>query len=433
MNDDSGCTAHKAPADRSPAHPAPTAHPAHPVPKAPTAPTVLPRDPAPDRAQADPAPTHRNGDPNPTPPNDNRTPTPPNPARPPRPAPLALLPGLALAFGIAVVASVLGRLVPVVGGPVTGIVLGVLIALAVRPGARLRPGIRFASRGVLQLAVVVLGTQLSLGQVLRVGVGSLPVMVVTLGVCLAAAYWLGRRLGIVRDLRTLIGVGTGICGASAIAAVTPVIGAAEAEVAYAVSTIFVFNIAAVLTFPALGHLLGLSQHAFGLFAGTAVNDMSSVVAAAGTYGSAAANHAVVVKLTRTLLIIPVCLGLAALTRRRAATPDGQATSDGQATPDGQATARTTERVRVGRLVPWFLIGFIVLAAANTVGLVPAAAHHPLSTASVFLITVALSAIGLSTDLAGLRRTGPAPLLLGGTLWVVVSVTSLGMQFLTGSG
>lgn len=171
------------------------------------------------------------------------------PARGVRGAVLSRLPGLALAVGIAAVATVLGGLVPVVGGPVTGIVLGVLVAVAVRPGAVLRPGIAFAGRGVLQGAVVVLGAQLSLGQVLKVGLGSLPVMVVTLAVCLAAAYWLGRRLGIVRDLRTLIGVGTGICGASAIAAVTPVIGAAEASVAYAVSTIFVFNIAAVLTFP----------------------------------------------------------------------------------------------------------------------------------------------------------------------------------------
>lgn len=227
----------------------------------------------------------------------------------------ARLPGLALAVGVALVATALGRLVPVVGGPVSGIVLGVLVAVAVRPGERTRPGVAFAARGVLQAAVVLLGAQLSLGQVLRVGAGSLPVMLVTLAVCLAAAYWIGRRLGVVRDLRTLIGVGTGICGASAIAAVTPVIGAAEAEVAYAVSTIFVFNIAAVLTFPALGHLLGLGQHAFGLFAGTAVNDMSSVVAAATTYGGPAADYAVVVKLARTLLIIPVCLGLAALDRK----------------------------------------------------------------------------------------------------------------------
>ncbi|MFD7406482.1 YeiH family protein [Streptomyces sp. NPDC059866] len=336
----------------------------------------------------------------------------------------ARLPGLALAVGVALVATALGRLAPVVGGPVSGIVLGVLVAVAVRPGHRMRPGITFAGRGVLQAAVVVLGAQLSLGQVLRVGVGSLPVMIVTLAVCLAAAYGIGRRLGVVRDLRTLIGVGTGVCGASAIAAVTPVIGAAGAEVAYAVSTIFVFNIAAVLTFPAVGHLLGMDQHAFGLFAGTAVNDMSSVVAVAATYGGPAADYAVVVKLARTLLIIPICLGLAALARRRARTADAPA----------DAGAADAERVlpgpvRVGRLVPRFLVGFLVLAAANSAGLIPSGAHGPLSTLAVFLITVALSAIGLSTEPARLRRTGPAPLLLGGCLWLVVSATSLALQFL----
>ncbi|MEU4896740.1 putative sulfate exporter family transporter [Streptomyces sp. NPDC044780] len=345
----------------------------------------------------------------------------PAPARGVRGAVLARLPGLALAVSIAAVATALGRLVPVVGGPVTGIVLGVLVAVAVRPGAVLRPGIAFAGRGVLQAAVVVLGAQLSLGRIVTVGLGSLPVMLVTLAACLAAASWLGRRLGIVRDLRTLIGAGTGICGASAIAAVTPVIGAAEAEVAYAVSTIFVFNVAAVLVFPALGHLLHMSQHAYGLFAGTAVNDMSSVVAAATTYGGPAANYAVVVKLARTLLIIPVCLGLAALARRRAAAAAGSAGA-------GRSEAR---RVRVGRLIPWFLVGFIALAAINTAGLVPHAAHQPLSTLAGFLITVALSAIGLSTEPATLRRTGPAPLLLGGLLWGVVSVTSLATQYLLG--
>ncbi|MEU6776691.1 putative sulfate exporter family transporter [Streptomyces sp. NPDC046759] len=336
----------------------------------------------------------------------------------------ARLPGLALAVGVALVATALGRLVPVVGGPVCGIVLGVLVAVAVRPGGRLRPGIAFAGRAVLQAAVVLLGAQLSLGQVLRVGVGSLPVMIVTLTVCLAAAYGIGRRLGVVRDLRTLIGVGTGICGASAIAAVTPVIGAAEAEVAYAVSTIFVFNVAAVLTFPALGHLLGMGQHAFGLFAGTAVNDMSSVVAAATTYGGPAADCAVVVKLARTLLIIPICLGLAALARRRART--AAAPADAGAAGQGRDPAGP---VRVGRLVPWFLAGFLVLAAVNTAGLVPYGAHGPLSTLAGFLITVALSAIGLSTEPTRLRRTGPAPLLLGGCLWLVVSATSLAVQFL----
>jgi uncharacterized membrane protein YadS len=328
----------------------------------------------------------------------------------------------------------------VVGGPVAAIVLGVLVGVTVRPGAALRPGIAFASRGVLQAAVVLLGAQLSLGQILRVGLTSLPVMVATLAVCLAAAQWLGRRMGVGGDLRTLIGVGTGICGASAIAAVTPVIGAAEAEVAYAVSTIFVFNVAAVLAFPVVGHLLGLSQHAFGLFAGTAVNDMSSVVAAGTAYGTAAGQYAVVVKLTRTLLIIPVCLALAARTRRhagraaahntpRVTTGDTARITTGRTTAGAShATTGAAERVRVRRLVPWFLVGFVVLAATGSAGLVPSAAHQPLDRLSVLLITVALAAIGLSTEPSRLRRTGPAPLLLGACLWMVVSATSLAVPY-----
>ncbi len=337
---------------------------------------------------------------------------------------LVKVPGVVLATGIAVVATLIGRAVPLVGGPVSGIVIGVVLATVLKPGDRLRPGIRTASRFILQLSVVVLGSQLSLAQIARVGVESLPVMLGTLAVCLAAAWLIGRWLGIVGDLRTLIGVGTGICGASAIAAVTPVIGAVSVDVAYAVSTIFLFNITAVLVFPLLGHLLGLSQHAFGLFAGTAVNDMSSVVATATTYGAAATNFAVVVKLVRTLMIIPITLGLAAWAGHRVRVEDRSDVSDGQ-------IRAARPRVNVLRLVPWFLIGFIVVAAINSLGLIPAGAHPGLSTVSVFLITVALSAIGLSTDLAGFRRTGAKPLILGASLWVIVSLTSLGLQLATG--
>ena len=194
------------------------------------------------------------------------------------------------------------------------------------------------------------------------------------------------------------------------------------------STIFLFNVSAVLVFPVIGHLLGMSQHAFGLFAGTAVNDMSSVVAASTTYGHQAATYAVVVKLTRTLLIIPISLGLAGLVarheRRTAAASVG-------AVPHGGAAAARRPRILIGRLVPWFLIGFLVVATANTLGLIPAAVHPALSQVSVFLITVALSAIGLSTDLAGLRRAGHRPLVLGALLWIVVSLSSLGLQHLTG--
>lgn len=324
--------------------------------------------------------------------------------------PRLVVAGLTVATAVAVVASVIGHALPLLGGPVAGILLGVAISGVARRQAVLGPGIEFAGRTLLQVAVVLLGAQLSLGQVAQVGVSSLPVMLGTLTACLTAAYLLGRWLGIERDLVTLIGVGTAICGASAIAATSPVIRARSATVAYAVSTIFCFNIAAVLLFPPLGHLLHLSQDAFGVFAGTAVNDTSSVVAAATTYGKEASDHAVVVKLVRTLMIIPITLGLGVLvTRRRLGEPR-------------QAPLR-----RAISLVPWFLIGFVLLAAANSVGLLPSAVLEPSRATATFLITVALTAIGMGTDVSALRRAGARPLMLGGLLWIVVAGCSLLLQ------
>lgn len=319
-----------------------------------------------------------------------------------------MLPGLAVAVAVAAAASPIGAALPLLGAPVTGIVLGVALSHAVRRWSALRPGIGFSARTVLQVAVVMLGSQLSLRQVAEVGVSSLPVMLGTLAACLLVAHVLGRRMGIDRDLRTLIGVGTAICGASAIAAVSPVLRARSSTIAYAISTIFCFNIAAVLIFPQLGHALGLSQDEFGLFAGTAVNDTSSVVAAATTYGPEAANHAVVVKLTRTLMIIPICLALGVMGADR--------------------TTPSAERPHLLRrsigLVPWFLVGFLIVAAANTAGVLPPATQPLTQKASVFFITVAMAAIGLSTDVAALRKAGPGPLILGAVLWVVVTSTSL---------
>ncbi|MGH3629821.1 MAG: YeiH family protein, partial [Sciscionella sp.] len=211
---------------------------------------------------------------------------------------------------------------------------------------------------------------------------------------------------------------------------SPVIEAASTDVAYAISTIFLFNIAAVLLFPLVGHLLGMSQHAFGLFAGTAVNDTSSVVAAATSYGNQATNYAVVVKLTRSLMIIPICLGLAGWAARRERRAEGTraAQSTGSDAPAGDGGG---SRVRIGKLVPWFLVGFVLVAAINSLGLIPQAAHGALTGTASFLITIALAGIGLSIDIRGLRRTGPRPLLLGALLWIAVSTTSLGMQWLLG--
>ncbi len=329
----------------------------------------------------------------------------------------ALVPGVSCVAVVAAGATLLGSVIPVVGAPVIAVLAGIAIAVVRTPSARLRPGITFTSKKVLQGSIVLMGLGLSLAQVVSTGARSLPVLVGTLVAALGMAWLAGRLLGLRGDTRTLIGVGTAICGASAIAATDAVIGADEADVSYSIATIFTFNVIAVLLYPSLGHLLGLSQHSFGLWAGTAVNDLSSVVAAATIYGHAAASYGVIVKLTRTLAIIPICLGLAALRSRRGR---------------DAASAPTARRVTVRRIVPVFILAFVAAVAANTIGLVPAPWQHGLSDLSTWMITAALAAIGLSTDVRHIRRTGLRPLALGAVLWLTVGLTSLGLQVLTGT-
>src|SRR5699024_10154326 len=298
--------------------------------------------------------------------------------------------GLALTVALAAFATVAGGYAPVIGAPVIGVVSGVLLAAVVGSGRRRAwaDALPVASKWGLQAAVVLLGVQLSLREVAAAGADSLPVMLGTLTACLVGAALLGRVLRVERDLRTLIGVGTAICGASAIAAVTPILRPKAGTVAYAMSTIFAFNVAAVLVFPALGHLLGMSPEAFGIFAGTAVNDTSSVVAAAAAFGDGAAHTAIVVKLTRTLAIIPICVGLSWLVARR---ETRARTAAGETTTNGEVRRRP-----VWRLVPWFLVGFVLVTTVNSLGWIPSVAQDGLGALSTFLITTALVAIGLST-------------------------------------
>ena len=315
-----------------------------------------------------------------------------------------VLPGLLLCLVVAAIAYELGRVFPIVGGPVFGILLGVAVALARKPNGALRAGIKFSSKQLLQLSIVLLGFNLQLQEVVGGGLRSLPVMLGTLVIVLTAAYFLGKALGLDRDLRRLLGVGTAICGGSAIAAVSSVIDVPEADVAYAISTVFLFNVAAVLTFPAIGHLLALSQHAFGLWAGTAINDTSSVVAAGFVYGHDAGSQAVIVKLTRTTLIIPIVLFYA-----------GKRIWHARASGDG---------IDWSKILPWFILWFVAAAVLNTIGVVPAALHAAFSQAALFLIVVALTGVGLSADAKGIRAAGVRPLLLGFALWVLIAVSSL---------
>lgn len=341
-----------------------------------------------------------------------------------------LAPGVVVAGLVAIAATALGHAVTVVGAPVLGIALGVVTGAATAPGERLGPGATFVAGPILKVAIVGLGATLSFSQIAAVCEDAFPVMSGTLLVALVGAWAVGRLVGVRGDTATLIGVGTAICGASAIAAASAVLRPTGAQVAYALGTIFTFNVVAVLTFPALGHVLGMTPQSFGLWAGTAINDTSSVVAAGYSYSAEAGPHAVVVKLTRSLALIPIVIALALVKARRDGRQAAAATSRG-ATP-GARTAFRWRALPWRRLVPSFLVGFVVAAGLATAGAVPPSARPGLTAGGTFLITMALAAIGLSLKPTDLRAAGPRPLVLGGVLWLAVAASSLGLQALTGS-
>jgi uncharacterized integral membrane protein (TIGR00698 family) len=339
------------------------------------------------------------------------------------PSARVLIPGIAASAAIAFAATLLGHRAPVIGAPVFAIATGMVVATLRPPSSVLRPGMAFTGKRVLQGSIIVLGLDLSLRQVVSIGRSSLPVLIGTIVLVLVLAAILGRALSLRSDVTTLIGVGTAICGASAIAATSAVIGAAEADVSYAIATIFTFNVVAVLIYPALGHALGLSQHAFGVWAGTAINDTSSVVAASTIYGHAATSYGVTVKLTRTLAIVPICLGLAGWRNGRRPEPDG---------PCDPERAKPAMGVPLLRIFPLFIVGFVVAVSLNTVGLVPHGWHSHLSDLASWMITAALAAIGLSTRFRDIRTAGARPIILGAILWATIGVASLILQAATGT-
>ncbi len=332
------------------------------------------------------------------------------------------IPGIALAVLVAVPAYALGRLVPIIGGPVFALALGVAAGLVPR-SANFDAGLRFSSKKALQAAVILLGFGMDFREALRIGGGSLVVMAVTMSAAFLSALAVSRLLAIRGKAPALIAIGTAICGASAIAAAAPAMDADDEETAYAISTIFFFNIAAVLIFPSAGRLLGLSDSGFGVWAGTAVNDTSSVVAAGLAFSDAALATATVVKLTRTLLIIPIVLILGARTARLRA----------RAAVAGEAAGAAGAEKAPGRSAfPWFVLGFVAASILGSVGAVPPPVAKALSTGGKALILVAMAAIGLGTRPRAFVANGWRPLALGLACWVSVAVSSLLAQAALGS-
>ncbi|MCP2299883.1 conserved hypothetical integral membrane protein [Nocardia amikacinitolerans] len=369
-----------------------------------------------------------------------------------------LLPGLALVAGLATAATLIGRAVPVVGAPVFALCAGALVGLARRRSVDedgvFGPGLEVTRQRVLGLAIVLLGLGLPFGAVLSVGRQTAVVLVGTVVAGAVAALVVGRLLALDRESATLVAVGSTICGASAIAAATVVIKPDRERVAYALGTIFVFNVLAVLTFPPLGRLLGMSQEAFGLWAGTAINDTSSVLAAGAIFGPAAAQFAVIVKLVRSLLIVPMCVGLhlgqrgagnsrgwrrgggqrddsrTGIWQRSAGRSDTSSSDSGRPSAE-HADAETDDRLAAWRVIPLFVVLFVAASAIAGFGLVPESWSGPLAAVSAWLIAAVLVAIGTSLSWQRVRAAGVRPLVFGGILGLVLAVSCLGLQQATG--
>lgn len=337
--------------------------------------------------------------------------------------------GLLLCLAIAVPSWFLGKAFPIIGGPVIAIVAGMILTLMLKDKTPYAKGITFASKKILQWAVILLGFGLNLNAVLLTGAQSLPIIVATISTSLIVSYVLCRLLHIPRKISTLVGVGSSICGGSAVAATAPVIDADDEEVAQAISVIFFFNVLAALIFPLLGNAIGFdtsSGEAFGIFAGTAVNDTSSVTACASTWdsmhglGSQTLDKAVTVKLTRTLAIIPITLVLSIFEARKKSGESGVENAGG-----GFSFKKT---------FPTFILYFVLASITTTVAGafgVPSAFFKPLKELSKFFIILAMSAIGLNTNLVKLIKTGAKPLFLGFCCWTGITCVSLLMQNIMG--
>lgn len=334
--------------------------------------------------------------------------------------------GILICLAIAVPSWLLGKKIPVVGGAVIAIIAGMIFAMLWKNKGRAEAGIKWTSKIVLQTAVVLLGFGMNLGMIFQTGKQSLPIIVCTISTSLIIAWILKKALKVPANTAVLVGVGSSICGGSAIAATAPVIGADDDEIAQSIAVIFFFNVLAAIFFPMLGKAIGfntLSGESFGIFAGTAINDTSSVTAAASTWdsmwnlGSETLNKAVTVKLTRTLAIIPITLVLSLLQAKK-----------------NRTEGKKAEKFSLKRAFPMFILYFVVAAVITTVCVslgVDSSVFSPLKELSKFLIIMAMAAIGLNSNVIQLVKTGGKPILVGASCWCGITLVSLLMQHVMG--
>lgn len=332
---------------------------------------------------------------------------------------LKKLPGVLLCLVLSIPAYFLGIWLPVVGGPVFGILLGMVVTLFIKDKTFIQAGMSYTSKKILQYAVILLGFGMNISAVLEKGAQSLPIILVTIGTALITGFIVSKILKIKKNVGILVSVGSSICGGSAIAAAAPVINAQDDEIAQSISVIFLFNILAALLFPTLGDVFKLSNEGFGIFAGTAVNDTSSVTAAAsawdGIHNSNTLEDATIVKLTRTLAIIPITLVLALLQilqeKNRKNTGDNEVTGS----------------YSLIKIFPWFVIWFLAASLITTFFNLPVSLINALKWLSKFFIIMAMTAIGLNTNIIKLVKTGGKPIVLGFICWILITASSLAMQ------
>ena len=318
------------------------------------------------------------------------------------------LPGLLLSFGLAAVSIFLGGLLPLIGSSVLAIIFGIVLNNSMKLPAAFQEGLSYSGKKLLQYSIIFLGFSMSIGQVSETGISSLRISLITILIAFLAAYLAGRFFKMNRVLTILIGFGTAICGGSAIAAASPILEADEEEIALSISTIFFFNILAVFIFPFLGHLLQMSDTFFGTWAGTAINDTSSVVAAGYTYSSSAGDLATIVKLSRALMIVPACLIFAAYRYIK--------------------SKQSSQKTNLKQIFPWFIAWFVLASLISSLGFLPAAVIPYTKFISQWLMAMALAAIGAKVSFKQFKQAGAAPLLTGAFAWFCVAVSSLIIQY-----